>query len=459
MKKKYLTNEEIINYKNYKYESEDNTFLTVQYRKVWNFIQTFIPVQVHPNILTICGFFSILVGFILYQSYNFNKFMGLCILLYINFDGIDGIHARKTSNTTIIGEYFDHLIDMVNMGMIIDSLVLQLGSDNLMIRNLAIGTSSLGFIIKHYESVIINKIVFKGISDVSLILTINSIIFLFGLKFPKILLDSNILGSLIISILGYYIYQFIQIIREHEVINLRAPLIIFFWYTLKFLILSWSINNYAFSHTIVDTLLLLELTNYKIFKREPRYQILIVPILFWINPLIISSIIINYVISIVNKISSDLDINIFNVKVKKENKELRVFCCGVFDLCHLGHMMLFKKIHDSFDNQPIKLIVGIHNDLVCKDYKRIPIINEKIRYRTVELCKYVDLVIQDCPLIITKEFIVKNQIDWVIIGEEYKDLSEKKWYPGAFELNNYKYISRFDEISSSEIIKKIKLLK
>ena len=185
---------------------------------------------------------------------------------------------------------------------------------------------------------------------------------------------------------------------------------------------------------------------------------MIVPILFWINPLIISSIIINYVISIVSKISTDLDINIFMVKVKKENKELRVFCCGVFDLCHLGHMMLFKKIHDLFDNQPIKLIVGIHNDLVCKDYKRIPIINEKIRYRTVELCKYVDLVIQDCPLIITKEFVVKNQIDWVIIGEEYKDSSDKKWYPGAFELNNYKYISRFDEISSSDIIKKIKLL-
>jgi cytidyltransferase-like protein len=214
-------------------------------------------------------------------------------------------------------------------------------------------------------------------------------------------------------------------------------------------------NDYAYSHTIVDTLLLLELTNYKIFKRELGYQILLIPILFWINPLIISSIIINYVISVVNKISSDLDLNIFMVK---KNKELRVFCSGVFDLCHLGHMTLFKKIHESF-NQPIKLIVGIHSDFVCKDYKRSPIINENIRYRTVELCKYVDEIIPDCPLIISKEFMVKNRIDVVIIGEEYKDSSDKKWYPGAFELNNYKYISRFDEISSSDIIKKIKSLK
>ena len=468
MKKKYLTNEEITNYKNYKYESEDNTFLTFQYKKIWIFLQTFIPETIHPNILTMCGFFSILVGFIFNQNYNLNRLMGLCVFAYIIFHGINEIHAIKTSKPIVIGEYFANLIDMVSMGMITDSLVLQLGSgsgsdsDNLMIRNLAILTSSFCFLIQHYESAITNKIIFKGITDVSLILTLIMIIFLFGLKLPKILLNFNIFVCLIFSILIYHIYQFIRIISLHHVINFRTPLIIFFWYTLKFLFLFYSNNNNAYSHTIVDTLLLLELTNYKIFKRELGYQILLIPILFWINPLIISSIIINYVISVVNKISSDLDINIFMVrtKVKNEitNKELRVFCCGVFDLCHLGHMTLFKKIHESFVH-PIKLIVGIHSDFVCKDYKRLPIINENIRYRTVELCKYVDEIIQDCPLITTKEFLGKNQIDVVIIGEEYKDSSDKKWYPGAFELNNYKYISRFDEISSSDIIKKIKLLK
>ena len=90
-------------------------------------------------------------------------------------------------------------------------------------------------------------------------------------------------------------------------------------------------------------------------------------------------IIINYVISLVNKIANDLDINIFMVRNEITNKELRVFCSGVFDLCHLGHMILFKKIHESFD-QPIKLIVGIHNDFVCKDYKRAPIINDVLKH-------------------------------------------------------------------------------
>ena len=34
-------------------------------------------------------------------------------------------------------------------------------------------------------------------------------------------------------------------------------------------------------------------------------------------------------------------------------------------MCHLGHMMLFKKIVDSYD-EPIELIVGIHNDSICE---------------------------------------------------------------------------------------------
>ena len=70
-------------------------------------------------------------------------------------------------------------------------------------------------------------------------------------------------------------------------------------------------------------------------------------------------------------------------------------------------MMLFKKIVESSD-EPIKLIVGIHNDNICIDYKREPIINEKIRYKTVELCKYVDEIMEDCPLVVTKDLILAN---------------------------------------------------
>ena len=142
--------------------------------------------------------------------------------------------------------------------------------------------------------------------------------------------------------------------------------------------------------------------------------------------------------------------------IKDSNKKiLRVYCCGVFDLCHLGHMKLFEKIYNSFD-VPIFLIVGVHSDITVMSYKREPIINEKFRIETIKLCKYVDEVLPNAELVVTKEFCLENNIDCVIIGEEYRNTKDKIWYIGALELNIHKYISRFEELSTSDIINKIK---
>ena len=132
----------------------------------------------------------------------------------------------------------------------------------------------------------------------------------------------------------------------------------------------------------------------------------------------------------------------------------RVYCCGVFDMCHLGHMKLFEKIHKSFDH-PIWLIVGVHSDVTVTSYKREPIINETFRIETVNLCKYVDEVFPNADLIVTKEFCIENKIDCVIIGEEYKYNKDKIWYRGGMELNIHKYISRYEPISTTLIIDKI----
>lgn len=136
------------------------------------------------------------------------------------------------------------------------------------------------------------------------------------------------------------------------------------------------------------------------------------------------------------------------------SKIYRVYCCGVFDMCHLGHMKLFEKIVKSFDH-PIHLIVGVHSDSTVKSYKREPIINEKFRAGTVELCKYVDEVWENADLFVSKDFCLQNNLDCVIIGEEYAGNKDKYWYWGPMELGIHKYISRFEELSTTDIIKKI----
>ncbi len=140
----------------------------------------------------------------------------------------------------------------------------------------------------------------------------------------------------------------------------------------------------------------------------------------------------------------------------EEKKFLRVYCCGVFDLCHLGHMKLFEKISKSFDC-PIHLIVGIHSDETVRSYKRDPIVCEAFRVETVKLCKYVDEVWNNADLFVSDDFCIQNSIDCVIIGEEYKGNKDSYWYWGPMKLGIHKYISRFEELSTSDIIKKIKL--
>lgn len=140
-----------------------------------------------------------------------------------------------------------------------------------------------------------------------------------------------------------------------------------------------------------------------------------------------------------------------------DKKKLRVYCCGVFDMCHLGHKKLFEKISKSFE-QPIHLIVGVHSDSTVETYKRTPIINEDFRVQTVQLCKYVNEVWPDADLVVSKEFCIEKNLDCVIIGEEYKGTKDSYWYPGPMELNIHKYISRFEELSTTDIIKKIKFI-
>ena len=89
-----------------------------------------------------------------------------------------------------------------------------------------------------------------------------------------------------------------------------------------------------------------------------------------------------------------------------------VFCDGVFDLFHTGHLKHFEKIHKYF-NEPIKLKVGLINDKVATNYKRKPIYNEKKRYDILSSIKYINDVILMDDLIITEEFIKLHNIDYI----------------------------------------------
>lgn len=132
-----------------------------------------------------------------------------------------------------------------------------------------------------------------------------------------------------------------------------------------------------------------------------------------------------------------------------------IYIDGVFDMFHRGHIESFKQIKNNYKN--CYLLVGIVSDINCESYKRKPIISEEDRYEIVKGIKYVDDIIKNCPLIITKEFIKKYKIDLVVHGFSSKEDFNKqyKFFKDIIEINKFKQIDYYNKISTTDIIKKI----
>ena len=93
-----------------------------------------------------------------------------------------------------------------------------------------------------------------------------------------------------------------------------------------------------------------------------------------------------------------------------------IFCDGVFDLFHEGHINHFKSIKTYFKN--CKLIVGVMKDKDVIEYKREPHHSESIRCELVKSCKYVDEVLifnQADPY----ELIKQVKPDIIVKGGDY----------------------------------------
>lgn len=131
---------------------------------------------------------------------------------------------------------------------------------------------------------------------------------------------------------------------------------------------------------------------------------------------------------------------------------IRVYVDMVGDLFHVGHLNMFKqaKAHGDY------LIVGVHSDKTAESYKRKPIIKQEHRYQMVSNCELVDLVIEDAPLKITRDFILNNEIDYIIHGDDLSVESAEMMYSIPMQLGIMKTTSYTKGISTSEIIHKIK---
>ena len=136
---------------------------------------------------------------------------------------------------------------------------------------------------------------------------------------------------------------------------------------------------------------------------------------------------------------------------------MNIYTDVVCDLFHSGHVSFFKTICDNYPN--CNLIVGLMSDEECINYKRKPIYNIEERYNILSSIKYINKVIKNAPMPITESFIKEHNIDLVIHGDDISKESENYWYKIPILNNIYKNVPYTENISTSKIIEKIKLLK
>ena len=124
----------------------------------------------------------------------------------------------------------------------------------------------------------------------------------------------------------------------------------------------------------------------------------------------------------------------------KNNKTLITY--GTFDLFHIGHVRLLKRIKERGD----KLIVAVSTDDFNQTKGKKTIIPFEQRKEIIESIKYVDLVIAENSWDQKKDDIQKYNVDEFVMGGDWK---------GKFDdLNEYckvSYLPRTNDISSSAL--------
>lgn len=150
------------------------------------------------------------------------------------------------------------------------------------------------------------------------------------------------------------------------------------------------------------------------------------------------------------------------IREKFKGKKI-VFCTGVFDLTHAGHVLFFEDCKDLGDI----LVVALGGDESVKNYKRRkPIINEHMRAKLISSLKPVDFcfisraVKENDPMYDMVNMLEHLKPEIYAVNDDGFDMPSRKKLTDEFgtKLVILKRTcpAEFDSVSTSKIIEKIK---
>ncbi|ARF12415.1 cytidylyltransferase [Klosneuvirus KNV1] len=448
------------NLSRWKYSVEDKSITTEWLTPLWKYLTDLMPKTVAPNVISFVGLLCTILSYYYLDTTSGPMLLlsASLIFIYQNLDAIDGMHARKTRNGSPLGELVDHACDNITAVFLILGATVVLDITDPYKQWMIVQTGLLIFMLSHIEAFQRGVVQFGRYSGPGEVLFVNIFIILL-----RILTNFSWIDKLVISIskyatmlpsvaylvvLAYTIYRVVGLKNHYETRNgLLIALMIRFISSMIYLNMSIIDTYTVISHGLVMTILASDLIVSKMAKRElhplvPVFMMISIP-----HNILCIALCLVYHVTVLCEISFGLNIPLINVRCN-------VFCNGVYDLTHLGHMKLFERAA-SYGN---KLIVGVHNDEDVESYKRKPVMTHKERCDQVKMCRHVDQVVENCPLNLTKEFIMEHNIHVVVCSEEY-DNPDDEYYKVAREMGILQVLPRTNYISTSELIRRVQSMK
>ena len=455
-----LSPTELARISRWKYKVMDLSITTQLFTPWWNWLVQFIPFNVSPNMVTLVGFLCNLYSFSLCQNY-FSRFpmivTFLTVLLtfaYYTLDALDGKHARRTKNSTPIGELFDHTCDAVSTIIMALNLCTVMQIQDTVTQTLVVTLGMLGFLQEHLHAFGTKIVTFSRLgSSGELLLAYLSVFLLQG--FGGFFLTPWVPTQhtfLVLTILAYLWMGWKTWSYCHNNYATRNGLWLVFGIKLLELVASYyQIMNFpsnswtVISHGALFVIPIVDIILCKMGQKEMSQWVPVAAMISLFDPFLNVVTCALFIVVCFYQLCDYMNCDMFTPRTT-------VYLSGVFDPFHPNHAR-FARLAAEHGN---RVVVGVHNAEDVKTYKREPTLSLEQRCEMVEACRWVDEVIPNAPLYLEDEtcleFLDHHKINIVAASDEYGDPNDR-YYKYPREHGFLVEITRGKGISSSAIKK------
>jgi cytidyltransferase-like protein len=130
----------------------------------------------------------------------------------------------------------------------------------------------------------------------------------------------------------------------------------------------------------------------------------------------------------------------------------RVYADMVGDLFHCGHVRFLERARKLGD----QLVIGVHSDETVREYKRAPVMTMRERIQVIAACQFVDEVIPDAPLVVTREFIDEHDLDLIVHGDDLNEDLLGTMYGIPRDLGILHLVPYANGISTTDIMERVR---